>query len=112
MGDTVPVAEITDLRVGFFKNQQLVCWLEPIEGMPPRWQGFPEDDLYFKLSNFDLQLQDTDVVCIAAVVTDEYGRESVHPDMFYQMDPAGTPDREMTYSSKDWMDNFTGDWKY
>ena len=106
------VAEIQQLRLGFFKNRKLVCWLEPIEGPPPRWQGFNEDNLYFKLSNIHMPLEESDVLCLAVVITDEYGRDRVIPDMYYRMGEIDKWGRELTYADQVYKDRLPDDWEY
>ena len=107
-----PVAGIREIRVGFFKNRQLVCWLEPIEGTPPNWHGFDEKHQYYKLSKLQLKLTPEDVVGLAAVVTDEYGRERVYPDMYYRMDAIDDRGRELTYADHTYVDRISSVWQY
>lgn len=107
-----PEAAIKEVRVGFFRNRQLVCWLEPIQGTPPNWHGFDEKNQYYRLSKLQLRLAEEDVVCLAAVVTDEYGREMVYPDMFYRMGAPDSRGRDLTYATDLDYSYRQGPWEY
>lgn len=105
-------AAIREIRVGFFKNRELVCWLEPIQGTPPNWHGFDETDQYYRVPDLELTLEESDRVCLAAVVTDEYGRELVWPGMSYMMDTPDKRGRDMTYATNASLRPGLEEWKY
>ena len=63
-----PSPAVKELRVGLFHNQTLVCWLDS-----------PNLDNIYHLSEQDLTLQENDTLVIAALFTDEYGRQGVKP---------------------------------
>lgn len=66
-----------ELRMGFFKNKKLVAWAEPCE-IPGHFLGYDEYDSCYVLPDLQIQLAAGDELCFAAVVTDEYGRESIY----------------------------------
>lgn len=94
-------AAIADIRMGLFKNNQLLAWAEPC-AMPDSFEGFDEYDC-FRLPDMTVPLTAKDELCAAAVITDEYGREAVSPGMPYIQNPDGeTP-------ALVWPDNLTYD---
>jgi transcriptional regulator with XRE-family HTH domain len=72
-------AAIASVRMGLFKNQKLLAWAEPCD-QPDSFQGFEEYDFY-QLPDMDIPMGKGDTLCVAAVVTDEYGRETVSADL-------------------------------
>ena len=71
-------AAVTELRMGLFKNKELVAWAEPCE-IPDHFLGFDSYDFCYVLPDLQLQLAAGDALCFAAVAADEYGRESIYP---------------------------------
>ncbi len=75
-------AQIVTMQLGLFRNQQLVAWAEPCE-QPDTFIGF-EDESFYLLPNLVLEnLTEKDVLAIAALVTDQYGREFMAFDVPY-----------------------------
>ncbi len=75
-------AEIVTLRLGLFRNQKLVAWAEPCE-QPENYIGF-EDEGFYLLPDLVLEnLTGEDVLAVAALVTDQYGREFMAFDVPY-----------------------------
>ena len=72
LSDNEPAAEIADIRIGLFKNQTLLAWAEPIE-KPDNFHGF-EDCSFYRFPDLRTDLAETDTLCVAALVTDTYGR--------------------------------------
>ena len=77
-------AAAADIRVGLFKNRALLAWAEPCE-KPASFQGFDEYS-FFSLPDLTVSLAAGDELCVAAIVTDEYGRVSLAAAMPYTPD--------------------------
>lgn len=77
-------SEIETVRVGLFKNNVLVTWLEPCQ-QPESFHGDFENDTFYHLAaGAQATLaKSTDQIQIAAVVTDQYGRKAVYGDIPY-----------------------------
>ena len=97
MGKFLPIAKVTSVRVGLFRNRTLVTWLEPCP-QPATFHGFEGHDFYRLPEGFSLTITPEDTVCFAAFVTDEYGREFVYSDLPFRLDE----DEEMTYADRPW----------
>ena len=74
------VVEVRDLKVGLFKNFQLVTWLEPCE-QPKNW-GM-EAERFFHFDAMEMDLERGDILHFAAIYTDQYGRQGVAPSIPY-----------------------------
>lgn len=96
-------AEIREMKVGLFRNRELVTWLESCEWPKDRFQGDWSDCRFYRLSDCIVTPEATDVFCLAAVVTDEYGREIVCMGALYALDK----NDELMYADAAWD---TGDW--
>ena len=70
-----PPAEIKSVRVGLFKNQELISWTKPCE-VPSNYSS-SDDDSFYLLPALDFTIQKEDVLAVAAVILDEYDREYV-----------------------------------
>ena len=75
-------ARITSLRLGLFRDKKLLAWYEQAEP-PANSQG---DWQFFRLDG-EWVMEPEHVYCVAAVVTDEYGRERVYQDFPVMYDP-------------------------
>lgn len=68
-------AQITQYRLGIFLNQKLIGWAEPCE-KPKTFYGDYTDQQFFRMPKLALEnLQEGDIITVAAQVTDSYGRE-------------------------------------
>lgn len=67
---------ITDLKVGLFKNQKLLAWGIPCDKPDGFSAGFDGKDFY-RLPDMTVTLTGEDLLEVAALVTDEYGRQTV-----------------------------------
>ncbi len=94
----IPQSEINmeKTRLGLFADGVLVRWMEPEEMNPESQTDMQEHTLSF-CNPESLQLDRSKTYCLAAVITDTYGRELVVPDIpiFYQ-------ERENDWS---WVEN-------
>ena len=78
----IPRAEAVSIRVGLFKNQQLIAWAEPISAdEQTRYRGF-DNAIFYRLEPLSFPFAAGDILESAAVLTDEYGRETICPDWF------------------------------
>ena len=80
-------AAAAGIRVGLFKNRTLLVWASPCE-KPPTFQGFDAYS-FFSLPALTVPLSAGDELCVAAVITDEYGRVSLVPEAPYTPDTDG-----------------------
>lgn len=114
--DTIGVAEAREIRVGLFRNKELVAWLESCEWPKDRFQGDWSDCRFYRLSDCIVTPEATDVFCLAAVVTDEYGREIVCEGLPRSMVQDGeliyVGDSEMTAAGIDLEKWWNGPWEY
>ena len=110
----VGVAEIRDIRVGLFRNKELLAWLEPC-GKPAGYDGF-ETCQFYRLAELSVTPEPGDVFCLAAVVTDECGREIVYEGLPRSMVRDGelrlAGDSDMTAAGIDLEDWWNGPWDY
>lgn len=79
MDDGLYSAQVTDYRVGLFADQQLVAWFTSSTRTVFVNGEQTQEEIYF-LSKDGIMLDRSKTYCIAAVVTDEYGREFVMSD--------------------------------
>lgn len=70
-----PCAKIADIQVGLFRDQKLVARYTPCE-QPANYQGDWEDARFFECTE-TITLEPGYTYCMAALVTDEYGRQWV-----------------------------------
>ena len=78
----IPRAEAVSTKVGLFKNQQLIAWAEPISSDEQTgFQGF-DNALFFRLEPLTFPFAAGDILEVAALFTDEYGRETICPGNF------------------------------
>ena len=100
-------ADVASVQLGIFRNKTLVAWASPCE-KPASYIGWEEDYWRFFMvdPNLTVALTHDDVLSVAVVVTDEYGREFVRSDD-YRIDSDGS--ELMPYSLQDYTDI---DWTY
>ena len=91
MLDPVPqgTTAVAELRMGFFRNKQLVAWAEPCE-IPNHFLGYDKYDHCYVLPDLQVRLAAGDELCFAAVVTDAYGRESIYSGIPCILSESGT----------------------
>ena len=91
-------AELAEIRVGLFRNQILLTWLEDLEDGTFRLPAGRQAAL----------TKETDTLQFAAVVTDEYGRQAVYADI-----PCIVSAGELTWpSAADLSDHDPAHWQY
>ena len=70
------VVEADRVEVGVFVNKTLVAWAEECP-KPDSYQGDWGDTRFFRLPDVTVTLQEGDQMCVAALVTDNYGRQFI-----------------------------------
>ena len=102
-GETDGVTAVTQVRMGLFKNRELVAWGEPIE-QPENYRGF-EDWGFAQFDPVSLPVEQGDTLCYALVVTDEYGRTTVRGGEEYAVTGATGEDGEQALPTGDGNDS-------
>ena len=77
-------AEARSVRVGLFRNRELLGWLEPCE-QPEYYHGSWSVDFY-SFPEVSVKPEEEDIFCLASVVVDAYGREFVYSGLQYVFD--------------------------
>lgn len=98
---------ISTIRVGLFKNQTLVSWADPCD-QPDSFHGFDRYDFY-ALPDLRFPLAKEDVLCFAAILTDQYGRTTVCPGMSYILDETG---EHLTWPDEVDFDSDPSHWEF
>ena len=65
---------VDEIRVGVFVNRKLVVWAQECE-KPESYQGDWDGARFFRLPDVEVTLKEGDQLCVAALVTDNYGRQ-------------------------------------
>lgn len=102
-------SEAESIRVGLFKNQSLIAWLDPCE-QPEHFHGEYGGESFYHLPEGvrAMLTTDTDQLQFAAVVTDSYGRQAVYSDIPYILSHG-----ELTWpDSSDISDHDPANWDY
>lgn len=75
---------IDSIRVGLFKNKALVAWAEAVDGVPSSFSGDGwENAQFYRLPATEIDFGQGDELCVAAIITDQYGRISLQSDAPY-----------------------------
>ena len=78
----IPRAEAVSTKVGLFKNQQLIAWARPISAdEQTSYRGF-DNATFYRLEPLSFPFAAGDILEVAALFTDEYGRETICPGNF------------------------------
>lgn len=81
----LPAADLSSIRVGLFQNYRLADWAEPCE-KPESYRTMEGEHDYYRLPSQTLELKPGDVLSVAALVTDAYGRTTMACGMEYVLD--------------------------
>ena len=98
-------AKVAETKVGLFKNHELLAWAEPCE-QPGTFHGF-EDHSFYRLPDMDVELTESDTLSVAALLTDQYGRQTVCSEIAYVLD---TEEERLTYSNAAFYSRDPADW--
>ena len=106
----VEAAEVREIKVGLFKNRELVTWLEPC-GQPDHFLGDWGTDQFYRMPYMTITPEEGDIFSTAVLVVDEYGREKLYMDAPYAVDrEENWLDHAETFVKEDWYDEDT--WSY
>ena len=105
-------AKIVTAKLGLFRNQRLVAWAQPCE-KPETYIGF-EDEGFYHLPDLVLEdLTEEDVIAVAALVTDQYGREFMAFDVPYVMRVEASSGRDyLTWPDAVELDRDVAKWEF
>ena len=113
--DGLGQSELSRARVGLFRNQKLVCWLEEgvsdvlIQDSSVSVQAEGEEALRsFRLPDLSLEAEEGDTLYFAALVTDQYGRTFMALDMPGYRASQG----ELEYNLNDEVSTDPADWTF
>lgn len=103
-------AEVKSIRIGLFRNQKLLGWLEPCE-KPANYHGYDDNYEFYRFPAVSVVPEAGDIFTVTAVVVDEYDREYIIKGLPYELDAEG---RELTHSRTDnWVGMNTPEgWEY
>ena len=76
------VVEVESMQVGVFVNRKLIGWGEEC-AQPKEFQGDWSHSRFFCLPDAEVTLRDGDQMCVAALITDNYGRQFMKNDLCY-----------------------------
>ena len=74
--------EVESIQVGVFVNRKLIGWAEECD-QPKEFQGDWSHSRFFCLPDAEVTLRDGDRLCVAALITDNYGRQFMKNDLCY-----------------------------
>ena len=78
-------AEISQLKLGIFRNRTLLGWAEPCD-KPANYIGDYSDAQFFRFSNITIEaLESGDLITVAALATDSFGRQYMIYDIPYEV---------------------------
>ena len=78
----IPRTKAVSIRVGLFKNQRLIAWARPISAdEQTSYRGF-DNATFYRLEPLSFPFAAGDILEVAALFTDEYGRETICPGNF------------------------------
>lgn len=105
-----PPSEIKSIRLGVFKNQTLIAWAEPCT-TPPNYHGFEGHDFY-ALPDVQTPFTENDTLEIAALITDEYGREFIRIGNVFELKNDDPRDIYLTWASDKWPSDNLDEWTF
>ena len=100
---------VTDLKVGVFVNKKLVGWAEECD-QPDSYVGDWGKRRFFRLPDVEITLRESDQLCVAALVTDNYGRQFMVADAPYAVQFDGEGGGELGYANKGIFDSDPANW--
>lgn len=86
VSEGVFTTQIDHVRLGLFRDQKLLAWYERLDEQPSTYVGDWPDTEFFHLDG-EWTMEPGYEYCLAAFVTDEYGRERVYPSVPVVYDP-------------------------
>jgi len=107
-------AQIANIKLGIFRNQKLLDWATPCE-QPESFHGDFEGRQFYHLPDLTIdQLTEADRIFIAALVTDDYGRQFMVSDIPFVVEFEGTTQEtaHLTYPSDGRYDPDPDNWTF
>ena len=101
---------VTDLKVGVFVNKKLVDWAQECD-QPESYVGDWGHRRFFRLPDVDITLDEGDLLCIAVLVTDNYGRQLMVADSPYEVRFDGEGGGELSYAGTGLFDPDPANWE-
>lgn len=97
-----PVAEVSEIRMGLFADNELVAWYTEMDGRPDNWHGDFGDAIFF--ARPDVEFDRSKTYCEVVVITDKYGREIVYSSLpvYYEQDWTHPEYIENTNNPSEW----------
>lgn len=103
-------AQITSYKVGLFRNKKLVAWAEPCE-KPANYHGDFTGVQFYKLPKLTIEdVKNSDRFCIAALITDSYGRQYMHHEMEYISYTGSNEKIYLTWPDQIYLDPDPANW--
>ena len=108
-----PAAEVAEVQLGVFRNQQLLGWATACE-QPSHFHGDYTDQQFYLLPDVRVDhLTDTDKLYIAALVTDSYGRQFMSSNIPFVVETNTSRDHAfLTYPSDGRVDRDPANWSF
>ena len=79
-------AQIAEYRLGVFRNRKLLGWAEPCS-VPAGYIGDYTDTQFYLLPDLTVEdLNEGDIITVAALVTDSFGRQYMSYEIPYEVD--------------------------
>ena len=103
------IVEAAQVQVGVFVNKTIVGWAEECE-KPSSYHGDWGDRRYFQLPDVTVTLREGDQLCVAALVTDNYGRQFIECDIPYVVEYDEKGNGELTYAAMGITDRDLSTW--
>ena len=102
------LVQVEDIQVGVFLNKKLVAWGEKCI---PR-DGYDAGSFvnFFRLPEVKVPMSEGDELCVAALVTDNYGRQFMAQDIPYEVRFDGKGGGELFYVSNTSFDSNPANW--
>lgn len=105
-------AKTAGIRVGLFKNRELVTWGAACEKPANFNMAYLSDGGFYRFPQTEVRMSGDDTLCYAAIVTDEYGRESVWSDIPYIIGDQGEQSVLTWPDAADLSNHDPGLWTY
>ena len=105
-GQTVSVEHV---ELGIFVNQAIVAWGEQCS-QPDCYQGDWSGHIFFRLPDVEVKLQEGDKLQVAALVTDNYGRQFMAGEIPCVLEVNADGVAELTYPTDGRYDSDPASW--
>ena len=105
----VGLIEASHVDVGVFVNKTIVDWAKEVD-QPGSYQGDWGDIRFFQLPDVTVTLREGDQLCVAALVTDNYGRQFIECDIPYVVEYDEKGNGELTYAAMGITDRDLSTW--